>query len=140
MTEHTPPKLELLGRRVGATVAGTATIYLVFIGFYSILPQVFYPASGPPKDCETEMPNLVRELRDFELSQMDSPDPPLKQTQWYRSWDRRHRAIRASCSRDPQLRNAHEKSERLRHLTQTSLLRYRSRQAPLIRDIEAAFR
>lgn len=115
-------------------------LYLIGVGFYSVIPQVFFPP-------QAELPagvtcaNGVHALRSELLAsagarvEMGGDADPASLRRWLRDWDARYHALEARCS-------ARELERwsllgRLRRRLQGTLERYGREEGELVRAIES---
>lgn len=118
-----------LGRRLAVGIYSIALVYLVVVGFASVIPQVFWPASDDSFDLECAdglelLRHEVDELRLAYLSTNETDPTALRET--LEPWDLRLNALAKRCDEDQvHLLN------RYRHRVELNLQRYMREDAPL---------
>lgn len=118
-----------LGRRITIAVYSVALSYLVIVGFASVIPQVFWPASDDSFDLECAdglelLRHEVDEIRLAYLSTNETDPIPLREA--LEPWDLRLNALAKRCDEEQvHLLN------RYRHRVELNLQRYMSEDAPL---------
>lgn len=93
-----------LGRRIATLIVMSGIAYLIGVGLYSVIPQVFFPESTPPPD-DLSCANGLNGLRDELLSEAgarveETPNDPADLHGWLREWDRRHTGLESRCTGD----------------------------------------
>ena len=118
-----------IGRRLAIGVYSIALAYLVVVGFTSVIPQVFWPASDDSFDleCGDGLELLRHEVDQLRLTYVSTnetnPDMLRKALE---SWDLRLNALAKRCDEDQvALLN------RYRHRVELDLERYMREEAPL---------
>lgn len=118
-----------LGRRLAIGIYSIALAYLVIVGFASVIPQVFWPASDDSfdLDCADGLQLLrheVDELRLAYLATNATDETELRKA--LESWDLRLNALAKRCEKDQvHLLNKY------RHRVELGLQRYMREDAPL---------
>ena len=118
-----------LGRRLAVGIYSVALVYLVVVGFASVIPQVFWPESDDSFDLECAdglelLRHEVDEVRLAYLSTNETDPSALRET--LESWDLRLNALAKRCDEDQvHLLN------RYRHRVELNLQRYMREDAPL---------
>lgn len=126
-----------LGRWLAIGLYSTALIYLVIVGFASVIPQVFWPKSDDSftLDCAEGLERLrdeVDELRLAYLATNETNPAPLREA--LESWDLRLNALAKRCDEDQvHLLN------RYRHRVELDLQRYMREDAPLAERVSETF-
>lgn len=131
-----------LGRRIATGIYFAFVAYIVAVGFYSIVPQVFWPrssspvASLPEGSCTAEIERLEAKLLDEAskhiLTRETAGGNPIRA--WLLRWDDRYIAVGKRCHGDDA--RTHELLGRLRHRVEDSLVRHDRLHAPLLREID----
>jgi hypothetical protein len=125
-----------LGRRLAIAIYSVALVYLVIVGFASVIPQVFWPPSDESFDleCADGLDLLRREIDELRLEYLatQETDPaPLRDA--LESWDLRFNALAKRCDEEQvHLLN------RYRHRVELNLQRYIREDAPLARRVSKA--
>ncbi len=144
MAEQEPETPSPPGRRTGRAIATTVIaggiLYLIGVGFYSVIPQIFFPphAELPAGvTCAGGVDDLRDELMSFagERVETGGDADPAALRRWLRDWDGRYHALEARC-------DAHERPRwsllgRLRRRLQGTLERYGREEGELARAIES---
>jgi hypothetical protein len=118
-----------LGRTITIAVYSVALSYLVIVGFASVIPQVFWPASDDSFDleCADGLELLRHEVDEIRLAYLatNETDPiPLREA--LESWDLRLNALAKRCDEEQvHLLN------RYRYRVELNLQRYMGEDAPL---------
>lgn len=131
MSEASPrprPK-RTLGRKIALAVYWALAVFLVAVGYLSVVPQVFwpkYPASAAramPEDCHQGVRLLRDELsaRSADFARRGGIDGEDAIDRWLRSWDDRHHAMSPRCRGAE--REAWREAARLRHRIDATLRR-----------------
>ena len=116
-----------LGRRLAIGIYSVALVYLVIVGFASVIPQVFWPASDDSFDLRHE----VDELRLAYLATNAIDETELQKA--LESWDLRLNALAKRCEKDQvHLLNQY------RHRVELGLQRYMREDAPLANRVSEA--
>ena len=118
-----------IGRRVAIAIYSIALAYLVVVGFTSVIPQVFWPASDDSFDLECGdglelLRHEVEKLRDEYVSTNQTNPAPLRGH--LQSWDLRLNALAKRCDEDQVAL-----LERYRYRVELDLERYMREEAPL---------
>ena len=125
-----------LGRRLAIAIYAIALVYLVVVGFASVIPQVFWPESDDSFDLEcTDGLQLLRhevdELRLAYLASNATDETELQVS--LQSWDRRLNALAKRCDEDQvHLLN------RYRYRVELGLQTYMREDAPLANRVTEA--
>ena len=125
-----------LGRRLAIGIYSIALIYLVVVGFASVIPQVFWPESDESFDLECAdglqlLRHEVDELRLAYLSTNSTDETELRKA--LASWDLRLNALAKRCDQDQvHLLNQY------RHRVELGLQRYMREDAPLANRVSEA--
>ena len=125
-----------LGRRLAIGIYSVALIYLVVVGFASVIPQVFWPKSDESFELECSdglqlLRHEVDELRLAYLSTNATDETELRKA--LESWDLRLNALAKRCDEDKvHLLN------RYRHRVELGLQRYIREDAPLANRVSEA--
>lgn len=117
-----------LGRRLAIGIYTVALVYLVVVGFASVIPQVFWPeADGETElDCNEGLRSLYDEVESTRLSYLArKQSDPLKLREDLRSWDEKMASLRKRCDLDTV-----RQLERYRHRVELTLQRYLREEAP----------
>lgn len=127
------------GRRIAAALYWILTIYVIGAGFFSVIPQIFWPAQAygveplPAPSCASELAALRTELLAGAASRVREPGvEPVRP--FLEPWDERYRALEASCGALP----SYVLLARLRYRVEEHLLRYEADLAPLDEDTRRA--
>lgn len=125
-----------LGRRLAIAIYSIALAYLVIVGFASVIPQVFWPASDDSfdLDCTSGLALLRDEIDELRLAFLAAnvTDPTvLRET--LASWDLRLHALAERCDED----RVHLLN-RYRYRTELSLERFMREDAPLANRLTEA--
>lgn len=125
-----------LGRRLAIGIYSVALVYLVIVGFTSVIPQVFWPASDDSFDLECPdglqlLRHEVDELRLAYLATNATDETELQKA--LKSWDLRLNALAKRCEKDQvHLLNQY------RHRVELGLQRYVREDAPLANRVSEA--
>jgi len=125
-----------LGRRLAIGIYSVALVYLVIVGFASVIPQVFWPASDDSFDLECAdglqlLRHEVDELRLAYLATNATDETELQKA--LVSWDLRLNALAKRCEKDQvHLLNQY------RHRVELGLQRYMREDAPLANRVSEA--
>ena len=125
-----------LGRRLAIGIYSIALIYLVVVGFASVIPQVFWPESDESFDLECAdglqlLRHEVDELRLAYLSTNATDATGLRKA--LASWDLRLNTLAKRCDQDQvHLLNQY------RHRVELGLQRYMREDAPLANSVTEA--
>lgn len=125
-----------LGRRLAIGIYSVALVYLVVVGFASVIPQVFWPESDESFELECSdglqlLRHEVDELRLAYLSTNATDETELRNA--LESWDLRLNALAKRCDEDQiHLLN------RYRHRVELGLQRYMREDAPLANRVSEA--
>lgn len=125
-----------LGRRLAIGIYSVALVYLVIVGFASVIPQVFWPASDDSFDLECAdglqlLRHEVDELRLAYLATNATDETELQKA--LKSWDLRLNALAKRCEKDQvHLLNQY------RHRVELGLQRYMREDAPLANRVSEA--
>ncbi len=125
-----------LGRRLAIGIYSIALAYLVIVGFASVIPQVFWPASDDSFDleCADGLQLLRHEVDKVRLAYLETneTDPTALQST-LESWDLRLNALAKRCEADQvHLLNQY------RHRVELGLQRYMREDAPLANRVTEA--
>ena len=118
-----------MGRRLAIAIYAIALAYLVVVGFTSVIPQVFWPASDDSFDleCGDGLELLRHEVDQLRLTYVSTnetnPDMLRKALE---SWDLRLNALAKRCDEDQVAL-----LERYRYRVELDLERYMREEAPL---------
>jgi hypothetical protein len=122
-----------LGRRLAIGIYSVALVYLVVVGFASVIPQVFWPESDDSfvLDCADGLELLRHEVDQLRLTYMSTNETdPTAMRDTLRSWDLRLNALAKRCDEDQvHLLN------RYRHRVELNLQRYMREDAPLANEV-----
>lgn len=118
-----------LGRRLAIGLYAVALLYLVVVGFASVIPQVFGPESDDSfvLECPDGLELLRHEVDELRLAYLASNDTDataLRET--LGAWDKRLNALAKRCDADDV-----ELLNRYRHRVELNLQRYMREDAPL---------
>lgn len=118
-----------LGRQLAIGLYSVALVYLVVVGFASVIPQVFWPESDESFDleCRDGLELLRHEVDELELAYIgaNETDPtPLRNA--LEAWDLRLNALAKRCDEE-QVRLL----ARYRHRVELNLQRFMREDAPL---------
>jgi hypothetical protein len=125
-----------LGRRLAIGIYSVALVYLVVVGFASVIPQVFWPKSDESFDLECSdglqlLRHEVDELRLAYLSTNATDETELRKA--LESWDLRLNALAKRCDEDQvHLLNQY------RHRVELGVQRYMREDAPLANRVSEA--
>jgi hypothetical protein len=118
-----------IGRRLAIAIYSIALVYLVVVGFASVIPQVFWPQSDESfdLDCPDGLELLRHEVDELRLAYLSTNETdPTAMTIALQSWDLRLNALAKRCDEDQvHLLN------RYRHRVELNLQRYMREDAPL---------
>ncbi len=106
MAEDEPETPSPPGRRTGRAIATTVVaggiLYLIGVGFYSVIPQIFDPPTAELPE-ELTCADGVDDLRDELLTRAGArvsaggEADPTSLRAWLRGWDGRYHALEARC-------------------------------------------
>ena len=125
-----------LGRRLAIGIYTVALVYLVVVGFASVIPQVFWPeADGRAElDCDKGLRSLYEEVESTRLSYLARErSDALELRRSLRSWDKKMAALRQRCDLDTV-----RELERYRHRVELTLQRYMREEAPQADQVRRA--
>lgn len=125
-----------LGRRLAIGIYSIALIYLVIIGFASVIPQVFWPASDESFDleCADGLQLLRHEVDELRLAYLATNETdPTQLLRTLESWDLRLNALAKRCDED----QVHVLNQ-YRHRVELGLQRYMREDAPLANRVSEA--
>lgn len=126
-----------VGRAIATTLVVALLAYLVGVGFYSVVPALFWPetddVAGDPT-CVEGLGDLRAELfaRAGERVASGGGDRDALRS-WLQGWDRRHLALEARCE------DRHDSWRllgRLRQRVQGTLDRFDAHERELARDLD----
>lgn len=125
-----------LGRWLAIGIYSTALIYLVIVGFASVIPQVFWPESDDSFDLECSdglqlLRHEVDELRISYLTTNETNEDPLLTA--LNAWDLRLNALAKRCDEE----RVHLLNQ-YRHRVELGLQRYMREDAPLAKRVGEA--
>jgi len=128
-----------LGRGIATAVVVAGLVYLCFVGFYSVIPQVFWPERGEAPDgvsCAAGLTDLRGELLARAGDRVASGGgDQASLTTWLDGWDRRHLALEARC--DGERHDAWQVLGRLRQRLQGTLERFDAEEGGFARDMDS---
>lgn len=134
-----PRDASRIGRRIATALYGVLTVYVIGVGFVSVVPQVFWPAEAygvaraVPPSCPDALEVLRSDLLEAAASSIRAPgEEPVRP--FLDPWDERYRALEASCGAAP----SYALLARLRYRVEEHLLRYEAEVAPLDEDTRRA--
>lgn len=134
-----PRDASRVGRRIAIALYAALTVYVVGVGFWSVVPQIFWPAEAygvagaVDPSCPDELEALRSDLLDRAATQTRAPgEEPVRP--FLDPWDERYRALEASCGAVP----SYALLARLRYRVEEHLLRYEAEVAPLDEDTRRA--
>ena len=125
-----------LGRRLAVGIYSIAVIYLVIVGFASVIPQVFWPKRDASFDLDCAdglhiLRHEVDELRLAYLATNATDETELQKS--LESWDLRLNELATRCNED----HVHLLNE-YRHRVELGLQRYIREDAPLANRVTEA--
>ncbi len=108
-------------------------IYIAAVGFYSVVPQVFFPEADPALAPEGPCPTAFATLRDelVEAAERHVGRRPQELGPLLERWDARYAALRQRCD-DPG-----ERELQLRHRLETTLRHYDRNEGSLLDALRA---
>lgn len=118
-----------MGRRVAIAIYSVALMYLVVVGFASVIPQVFWPPVDESfdLDCGDGLQLLEHEIDELRLNYLSSPESdPTTLRETLAAWDLRLNELATRCDKDEV-----ELLNRYRHRVELNLQRYMREDAPL---------
>ena len=130
-----------LGRRIATVVVVSGIAYLIGVGFFSVIPQIFYPPTASLPDDLT-CANVLGDLRGELLSragdhiERGGSESPGELRAWLDDWDRRHAGLDDRC--DGSERERWERLDRLRRRLQGTLERFDREEGELARATNRA--
>lgn len=141
MTEKKKAEKGSLGRKIALSVYSVALVYLIMVGFTSVIPAVFWPeveqdSTRLSSDCATGLGELYMEIRRYAGEIAAKPDaaPDVRaQQRFFKDWDGRLAAYALRCDED-----ACTKLNRYRHKTELSLRRLQTEDRRLAEAVEAS--
>ena len=141
MTEENKAEKGRLGRRLAMGIYVVGLVYVIMVGFTSVIPQVFWPEqeTDPSRlsdDCSTGLADLYMEVRRFagELAAQPDAAPDIRaQRRFYKDWDKRLAAYATRCDPD-----ACKALDRYRHKTELSLRRLQTEDRKLAEAVESS--
>jgi hypothetical protein len=126
----------VLGRRLAIGIYSVALVYLVVVGFASVIPQVFWPASDDSFDleCADGLQLLRHEVDEVRLAYVatNETDPTALRSA-LESWDLRLNALAKRCDEDQV-----DVLNQYRHRVELGLQRYMREDAPLANRVTEA--
>lgn len=139
MTQNEPPEkprsgAPLLGRRIAIGIYWAGILYLLFIGFYSVIPQTFWPTSSLPDatECAPMLTQQLADLRAFSEETVNGSLTREERRNRLASWDDRHRSLLHACEDDERFYDL----ERLRYRVATTAHRVEDDQGPMFQDLQ----
>ncbi len=122
-----------LGRRLAIAIYSVALVYLVIVGFASVIPQVFWPESDDSfdLDCADGLELLRHEVDELRLAYISTNETdPTAMRNALKSWDLRLNALAKRCDKDQV-----ELLNQYRHRVELNLQRYIREDAPLANEV-----
>lgn len=136
--EPAKSKPRSLGRRIATAIYWLLAFYIVGVGVYSIVPQVFYPPSVAPPEgttCSEGLRSLHGELMAMAGDRVAAGSAhPASQARWMTDFDRRHAGLEARCT--GQGHDAWVLLGRLRQRVASTLGRYDAEEGALAREMD----
>ncbi|GAB5541874.1 MAG: hypothetical protein RLO52_32560 [Sandaracinaceae bacterium] len=128
-----------LGRGIATSIVVAGLVYLCGVGFYSVIPQVFWPERGEAPEglsCRDGLTDLRGELLSRAGDRVASGGGGAESlTRWLDDWDRRHLALEARC--DGERHDAWQVLGRLRQRLQGTLERFDAEEGGFARDMDS---
>ncbi len=134
-----PPPRRGLYRRVAGAFFASAIVYLIAVGLFSVIPQIFWPEhSELPEDvtCRAGLDELRGELLGYSAARVRDPADQTAPAPFFVGWDDRHVALMARCAPGEE-RDAWELLGRMRQRVQGTLERYDREEAELARAMDS---
>lgn len=125
-----------LGRRIALGVYWVGLLYMLVVGFATVLPRVFFPKSTTPDpggSCQDELSTLQNSLLAEGERSIGRAEATDIQT-YFDNWDATFIALYDRCSDAP----AYAEVERLRYRYEATLRRFAREDRVLIDRAEAA--
>lgn len=127
-----------LGRRVATAVYLVGLVYIIAVGFATVIPQVFWPspataAAAPEGDCSTALGTLEDALLE-ETGRRGGRRLAEPLEPFFRSWDDRYFALGARCSEA----RGYEDLAKLRYRLETTMRRFHREDGALIQKVDRA--
>jgi hypothetical protein len=131
-----------IGRRFATLLYWALALYIVAVGVFSIVPQVFWPhtrALAESVTCVDGLTDLRGELlaNAGQRVEQGGARPEALRT-WLIDWDARHAALEARCG--GQGHDAWVLLGRLRQRLESTLVRFDEEEGSLARDVDSALR
>ncbi|MBX3248263.1 MAG: hypothetical protein KF901_13875 [Myxococcales bacterium] len=119
-----------IGRRVALGFYFAFLVYITVVAFWSVVPQIFWPASSAPADadCATGLRELTVDLRARAAGGVTANASALD----FAAWDDRYHALAARCESD----DRYHRVGVLRHRLDTTLRRFAREDARLFDEVE----
>ena len=117
-------------------IYSVALVYLVVVGFASVIPQVFWPPVDESfdLDCADGLQLLEHEIDELRLTYLSSTESdPSTLRDALADWDLRLNALATRCDKDEV-----ELLNRYRHRVELNLQRYMREDAPLAERVRQA--
>jgi hypothetical protein len=115
-------------------------VYIVGVGFVSVIPQVFWPATAevdPSVSCAEGLRTLQGELlaRAADHVGRGGAEEPRSLRPYLEQWDRRHAALEPRCEGDAA--DAWVRLAQMRGRLQATLERFDAEEGALARDVQS---
>lgn len=129
------------GRRVALGLYWIMMLYIMTVGFYSVIPQAFWPEPSQdvevPADCDEGLEDLTHELREHAAAHLSGQVAGREELpQFLRAWDDRHIALTSVCDGDPR----HAEVASVRHRLQDTLRRIDREEGRALARLERSLR
>lgn len=130
-----------LGRRIATGLVVCGLVYLIGVGFVSVIPQVFWPEGAdidPAIGCADGLRDLRGELLAFagEHVAAGGSDQPSRVRGYLQRWDLRHRGLEARCQSADES-DAWVRLGRMRERLQGTLERFDEEEGALARHVDS---
>ena len=134
-----PKRAGRIGRRIALAVWAVGMLYIVVVGFVTVIPQVFLqePPADPSGrlfdgDCDSTATALSEGLLERAGEQVAEARPAATLTPYFRRWDQRFLAYRNHCG---ETRRSRELA-RLRYRLETTLRRFDREEGAIVRRMD----
>ncbi len=129
-----------VGRAIATGIVVLGLVYIVGVGFISVIPQVFWPEAAPLEpgvSCTDGLRALKGELLDRAAARVGRTDTeePSDLRPYLEAWDRRHAALEPRCGGEGE--RAWVQLAQMRGRLQATLERFDAEEGALARDVES---
>jgi hypothetical protein len=125
-----------LGRRLAIGIYTVGLVYLVVVGFASVIPQVFWPKDDgdTTTPCDQALRSAHQQIEEIRNAYLSGRKSDLKELQeGLKPWDERMASLRKRCDIE-----TIQLLERYRHRVELNLRRYLREERGLANEVEQA--